>query len=522
MDIPRQNTGVTRFPLVEPRAGETAAFVAIIRRLSIAQSLAEVMDIVTHAARSLLEADGVTFVLRDGDLCYYAEEDAISPLWKGRRFPMSVCISGWCMLHRQSAVIPNIYEDPRIPADAYRPTFVQSLIMVPVRQDDPIASIGAYWATQREVDSTAVELLQTIANAAALAIANVDLRSRKYPRTWMERASTRLKDRLDQALSGNTSKGNADQGRRSMLGVRVGSPAAYGLAFGSVAAAAAARAGLAHLFGPDVVPFATFFPAVLISTLAGGPSAGIAALAASALIGWWAFVPPLFSFQAKDISSAASLLLFCLSSAIIVWVADQFHRFTVALETNDRERRLIADELRHRVRNTLAVVQAVVRRTLGGDAARAETLNRRIAAIAATSDLLNEQSSEAVSLKSIAAAELKIHGEGRIVIEGVDVLLAKKPARTISLVFHELATNAAKYGAFSREQGTLSVRWTLIDDAIFVTWKERGGPVVAKPSREGFGMRFIERILMGVGGSVRTSWDSRGVVHEITLPLADR
>ena len=104
-----------------------------IEQLPGTSTIVEIMAIVCRGARELSRADGITFVLRDGELCYYADEDAISPLWKGNRFPMSACISGWCMLHRQTAVIPDIYGDPRIPHDAYRPTFVKSLVMVPVR-----------------------------------------------------------------------------------------------------------------------------------------------------------------------------------------------------------------------------------------------------------------------------------------------------------------------------------------------------------------------------------------------------
>jgi hypothetical protein len=95
--MPAQHTGVRRYPLVRQGAAVVAGLVAIVRRLAIARTISEVTQITTQAARSLLRADGVTFILRDGDLCYYAEEDAVSPLWKGHRFPMSACISGWCM-----------------------------------------------------------------------------------------------------------------------------------------------------------------------------------------------------------------------------------------------------------------------------------------------------------------------------------------------------------------------------------------------------------------------------------------
>src|SRR4051812_5995202 len=87
----------------------------VVQELSLARSLDAVTKIVRKAARELTGADGATFVLRDGNLCYYADEDAIEPLWKGKRFPMSACISGWCMLNRRPVIIEDIYRDDRIP-----------------------------------------------------------------------------------------------------------------------------------------------------------------------------------------------------------------------------------------------------------------------------------------------------------------------------------------------------------------------------------------------------------------------
>ncbi len=144
-----------------------------IQRLSLARSLSEIQAIVRSAARRLTGADGATFVLRDNGQCYYADEDAISPLWKGQRFPMEICISGWAMLHRRSTVIADIYEDDRIPHDAYRPTFVKSLAMVPIRQLDPLGAIGNYWATAHEATDHEVQLLQALADSTAVAMENV-------------------------------------------------------------------------------------------------------------------------------------------------------------------------------------------------------------------------------------------------------------------------------------------------------------------------------------------------------------
>lgn len=144
-----------------------------IQRLSLARSMSEVQEIVRHSARRLTDADGATFVLRDGDRCYYADEDAIAPLWKGQRFPMSACISGWVMRQRRSTTIEDIYVDDRIPHDAYRPTFVKSLAMVPIRQLDPVGAIGNYWARRHRPTGREVTLLQALADSTAVTLENL-------------------------------------------------------------------------------------------------------------------------------------------------------------------------------------------------------------------------------------------------------------------------------------------------------------------------------------------------------------
>jgi GAF domain-containing protein len=151
--------------------------VAVVQELSRARSLEEIQRTVRTAARELTGADGATFVLREGDHCFYADEDAIAPLWKGMRFPLSACISGWVMLNRRPAVIDDIYDDARIPADAYRPTFVKSLAMVPIRSfAEPIGAIGNYWAQRRLPTDAEVRLLQALADATSVAIENVQAR----------------------------------------------------------------------------------------------------------------------------------------------------------------------------------------------------------------------------------------------------------------------------------------------------------------------------------------------------------
>lgn len=139
-------------------------------RLAGAGSILEIAGIVRATARSICQADGVTFVLRDGDQCHYVEEDAIGPLWCGQKFPMSACISGWCMLHGKTVSIQDIYRDPRIPRDAYAPTFVKSLVMTPVRTQSPVAALGAYWSERRTFSGREIVIMEALAESVGAAM----------------------------------------------------------------------------------------------------------------------------------------------------------------------------------------------------------------------------------------------------------------------------------------------------------------------------------------------------------------
>ena len=151
--------------------------VTTVQELSMARDITTVMTIVRKVARELTGADGATFVLRDrlseGEFCYYADEDAIGPLWKGSRFPIEACISGHAMINRKPIVIEDIYTDDRIPIAAYEVTFVKSLAMVPIRTIDPVGAIGNYWAHQHLATEEEVSLLQSLADITAVTIENI-------------------------------------------------------------------------------------------------------------------------------------------------------------------------------------------------------------------------------------------------------------------------------------------------------------------------------------------------------------
>ena len=141
------------------------------QQLAMAQTQAAVIEGVRSTARAICGSDGITFVLRDGDMCHYVEEDAIAPLWKGRRFPLESCISGWAMMNGQTAVIEDVFEDPRIPYDAYLPTFVKSMIMTPLGEHN-VAAMGAYWKDKRSFSDLEIMSIKTYAAVVGKALSD--------------------------------------------------------------------------------------------------------------------------------------------------------------------------------------------------------------------------------------------------------------------------------------------------------------------------------------------------------------
>ena len=168
--------------------------VRAVQELSMARDLESVQRIVRTTARELTGCDGATLVLREQDQCFYADEDAIAPLWKGKRFPLETCISGWAMLNGKPAVIRDIYSDPRVPHEAYRPTFVKSLVMVPIRALDPVGAIGNYWAAEHLASDEEVALLQALADSTSVALENVRV---------LAELEQRVRDRTAELLEAN-------------------------------------------------------------------------------------------------------------------------------------------------------------------------------------------------------------------------------------------------------------------------------------------------------------------------------
>ena len=157
------------------------------RALAAVRTVPELVYVVRVAARDAAGADGATFVLREEDRCFYVDEDSIAPLWKGQRFPISACISGWAMIHEQVVCVLDILEDERIPHEAYRPTFVRSLMMTPVGRGRSLAAIGTYWARKHHATDEEQRRVLEIADAAAAVLDRIGLDSAPWAPSFSDR-----------------------------------------------------------------------------------------------------------------------------------------------------------------------------------------------------------------------------------------------------------------------------------------------------------------------------------------------
>jgi two-component sensor histidine kinase len=203
------------------------------------------------------------------------------------------------------------------------------------------------------------------------------------------------------------------------------------------------------------------------------------------------------------------------SGEICLWYGstEDIHEQKLAEE----RQRLLINELNHRVKNTLATVQAIAFQTLKGDVPLIEARSRfeaRLLALSQAHNLLTEQNWEGTSLgRVVAGTTAYLGGEGqRFVVSGEPLFLAPRAALALSLALHELTTNAFKYGALSTAEGTVAINWQLRGGMLELDWKETGGPAVAEPQRRGFGSRLIERGLEAdLGGRAEMMFEPDGL-----------
>jgi two-component sensor histidine kinase len=193
----------------------------------------------------------------------------------------------------------------------------------------------------------------------------------------------------------------------------------------------------------------------------------------------------------------------------------------------EQQRQLLMGELDHRVRNLLATVQSVARQTFRDHVdpeTAAETFSRRLAAMGDAHTLLRREDWQAAGMRSIvevATQPFSDEDRTQISIDGPDIPVWSKAVLSLSMALHELATNASKYGALSRSEGRVSIRWAVEGDRVVMVWRETGGPEVkAQPSRQGFGSRMIERVLAyQLAATVAMDFAPSGLVCTVSIPI---
>ncbi|WP_245415087.1 PAS domain-containing protein [Aureimonas flava] len=198
-----------------------------------------------------------------------------------------------------------------------------------------------------------------------------------------------------------------------------------------------------------------------------------------------------------------------------------------AKERAEQQQRELQNEMAHRIKNTLAMVKAIVSQTMRHADTKEEaavTIDQRIAALSSAQDLLRQTTYASATIHEVVRGALKVHLESddRVTIEGVRLDLPSQAALGLSLAIHELATNAAKYGALSNETGHIRISWRHeADDAFRFEWREAGGPEVVKPARRGFGSRLTNQIVPSYfDGSGETAFTPDGLCYVLagTLP----
>jgi two-component sensor histidine kinase len=279
-----------------------------------------------------------------------------------------------------------------------------------------------------------------------------------------------------------------------------------------LALATLARWGLAHV-RPDIY-FTPYFPAVFFAAAFGGFRIGIL----TALVGGMFGVVIDFSDTLADRARLTLLALYWAVCALTIWGVEHYRamlaeqrRIARRLIEEEDYRKLLVDELQHRLKNKLSTVHAVLHQVLHDEPQVWARIDPRLRSLAATDDLIVRADKSGCDIRDLLISELGPYGHIRFTLNGDRLFLPAKLAVTLSLMFHELATNASKYGAFSAPRGLLQVSWTVSDGRLTITWDETEGPSVDKVSAPGFGTKLLKSALSAFDGKTEISYLKSGL-----------
>src|SRR4051812_12568514 len=305
-----------------------------------------------------------------------------------------------------------------------------------------------------------------------------------------------------------------DEFRRGWQGTSPPSPFfSIGFAACCLALATAARWSLS-MIRPDVF-FTPYFPAVFFATAFGGYRIGIP----TALLGGALGLSVHFSQATPvDFARLALVAIYLIVCGLTIWgvehyrsIASHHREISKKLIQEEEYRRLIVDELQHRLKNKISTVHAVLHQVLHDQPQVWASIDRRIRALSATDDLIARADGGGCDIKDLLLSELGPYGHVRFSLNGGPLFLPAKLAVSLALIFHELATNAAKYGAFSSAHGLLQVSWTVSEDRLNIIWDETEGPPVGEIGAPGFGTKLLKSALTSFDGKTEITFLRTGV-----------
>jgi two-component sensor histidine kinase len=304
-----------------------------------------------------------------------------------------------------------------------------------------------------------------------------------------------------------------DEFRRGWQGAsRPSALFSVGFAVSCLALSTAARWSLSEIRS-DIF-FTPYIPAVLFATAFGGLRIGIA----TAVLGGALGTIVNFGDTAADFARMALLVIYLIVCGFTIWgiehyrsIATQQREISKRLIQEEEYRKLVVDELQHRLKNKTSTIHAVLHQVLHDQPQIWAAIDHRIRALSATDDLIAKVDASGCDIRDLLISELGPYGHVRFTLNGNSLFLPAKLAVSLALMFHELATNAGKYGAFSSARGLLQVSWSVTDGRLNIAWDETEGPAVEAIGNAGFGTKLLMSALTAFDGRTEISFLKTGV-----------
>jgi len=236
-----------------------------------------------------------------------------------------------------------------------------------------------------------------------------------------------------------------------------------------------------------------------------------------------------FGEAPADFARLALLVIYLIVCGLTIWgvehyrsVAAQQRQISKRLMQEEQYRKLVVEEFQHRLKNKLSTIHAVIHLVLQDQPQIWAGIDQRLRAMSATDDLIAKVDGSGCDIRDLLLSELGPYGHVRFTLNGNPLFLPAKLAVSLALIFHELATNAGKYGAFSSARGLLQVSWSVSGDRLNITWDETEGPPVASVGEAGFGTKLLKGALTPFDGKSEISFLKTGVhcTMQCRIPLA--